>query len=232
MPSHTTIDPSIASEDAIRWAFAAGTALQSVGSHLHPSWRDAVSARLSIETTMLVDFPPQCLNEALLSVFDLNWPDLSASESPIEKLWLLPPDEVARICSARVAVGWPGGMRHCVDATTRRLIRGAMGNAGFECLLKLPPAPLVSGFSVKAANMTELCTAGWRWLRAGTTWCDRRAEQLVALMLPFSEQETVAQQAPSPHQLPILDGNSRFLQLFPTLFPEHSWLSGCAARTN
>lgn len=210
-------DPALAPALAARLSDQAGRALQDLPSRVHPAWTAAMGA----DPGLLRSGGAQVLNTALLARFDLRWPDLSAARHAVELAWLLPPDQVARLCAARVLFTWRGVLARTVDAGLRRAARARIGAGSFDVLVAMPGPR--HGDPPPAMLDDVLLPLGWAWLKSALPWRDPRARRLVELMLPPVAPPAAARRAEAD------DG--RFLSALPDLFPEHAWLFGSEPAT-
>lgn len=201
-----------------RLAGQAGQALQQLPQRLHPAWVQAVGANPALLSTG----GPGLLNLALLARFDLRWPDLSAASHALELAWLLPRDELGRLCAARALYAFRGTLARTVDAGLRRAARALVGSAAFQALVQLP-APRRDSHVLPATEADAARLAGWAMLKQGLPWRDLRSRRLVELMLPPAVTGTSPPTDPDAD--PAAD-HVAFASAVPILFPEHAWLFG------
>ena len=205
--------PSDVSDSALVLARRAALALASMSKRVHPAW--IASLGRDVETVAVNR--PALLDELLLSRFDLRWPDLSAASHGPEYMWLLPPEQVKRVCSARALYTWRDALDRCVVAQVRRTARALVGDVAFKTLLARSDPRPHSVTLPESLDADEVCAFGWSQLKAGLPWRDARSCRLVDLMLP------PVKVAESPG---AVDDHALFMADLPAMFPELLWLFG------
>jgi hypothetical protein len=196
-------------------AHAAAEVFEDLAQRVHPAWIESLGAGIDTIATRR----PILLGELLLTRFDLRWPDLSAATEALERVWLLPPPEVRRLCGARALFGWRDALKRSVDGRLRRHARALVGDSAFDIITGNPdPRP----GTVELPSELEpdwVCTQGWTLLKSASDWPDARSRRLVDLMLPPND--------PGAPALPAIEADhGLFMAELPTILPEYPWLFG------
>jgi hypothetical protein len=198
------------------FARAAAEVFATLLERMHPAWAQA----MGLDQGKLAGAAPSALgSRAVWAEAVAARLDLSAAKEPLQLLWLLPPSQIRRVCSARMVFTCRGALARSVDAQARRSARALVGAAAFEALIAVPAQRSigVSALAALEAGFTDI--DGFALLQAGSSWSDARAQRLVQLVLPPAQ--TVAEapvRCDAEHAL--------FSHHFPTIFPEHAWLFG------
>ena len=212
--------PAAGGMAAATLARSAASALAVLSKRVHPGWIASLGADIAAFGAQR----PALLDDLLLSRYDLRWPDLSAPTHGLENLWLLPPGQVRRLCSARALYTWRDALNRCVMADVRRKARALVGDLAFQVLTGRPDKYPHSITLPASLDSDEVCGLGWLQIRAALPWRDERSRRLVDLMLP----PTPASAAPA-HS--AFDDHPLFMADLPAMFPEHSWLFGSSLAT-
>jgi Bacterial type III secretion protein (HrpB4) len=166
---------------------------------------------------------------ALLAVYNVRWPSLSALVRRLHRLWVLPLAEVLRVLQAVALYERRSDVRRCIGRSVRTSLVDRVGRSAFDLIVATPGANTSPAGESSIANLpaTLLARSGFEALEMHNCWECSDSRQLVALCLP--PEFTDARCAPSAFaepELPATDlhGLIERLDLF---FPEHAWLFGC-----
>ncbi len=203
------------------FARAAAEVFGSLLERMHPSWAQAMGFDKSTLGSTARGSPGlrAVWAEAVAVRLDLRWPDVSAATEPLHLLWLLPPPQIERVCSARALFACRDALARCVDAPVRRNARALVGAAAFQALVAVPAQRTGSAAVLGELESGLSAVNGFDLLKAGSRWADERALRLVQLVLPPLQLET---EPPAPCHAE----HALFAHHFQTIFPEHAWLFG------
>ena len=185
-----------------RLSQGAAQALHDLPQRVHPAWL----ASLEVAPSLLVDAGPGLMSTVLQNRFDLCWPDLSAASHTLELVWLLPPEQLRRVCAARALFAYRGLLARSVDAAARRSTRLLLGAATFDALLHLPERRREPQ-ALPPLDEDSIVVVGWGLLGGQLPWADVRARRLVELVLPpAAVRARKAHRRGADHDLQAFDG--------------------------
>jgi hypothetical protein len=206
---------------ATRLAARAAQVLQDLPRHVHPAWADTIG----IAPAQLSAGGPGLLNTVLQARFDLCWPDLSAAHQALELAWLLPPQQLRRVCAARALYAVRGTLARSVNAALRRHARLLIGSESFETLVSLPERRRADTPQL-SLQADRVVLDGWALLERGLVWGDERTRRLTALALPPPATPATPATWAAWQDSAASTNHAEFEVAVNQLFPEHQWLFG------